>query len=64
MEKTQTREEREAIIKRVNHDLYLEGVHKSKFQHEMDKKWVNGEITAEEQTKIELNYILSGGDIS
>jgi hypothetical protein len=64
MKKQQTKEDREAILKRVNHDLYLEGVHKSKFQHEMDKKWINGEITSEEQTKIVIDYVLSGGDLS
>lgn len=59
-----TIEARQNIIDRVNHDLYLEGVHKSQFQHEQDKRWINGEITLEEQKQIELNYILSGGDLN
>lgn len=64
MKKQQTKEDREAIIKRVNHDLYLEGVHKSKFQHELDVKWVNGDITTDERSKLAMDHILSGGDLS
>lgn len=57
-------ESRKKLIDKVNHDLYLENVHKSQFQHNLDKKWISGEITDEEQHKLALEYILSGGDLS
>lgn len=50
---------RQEIIDDVNHDLYLENVEKADFQHELDRQWIRGKITQEEQNKIELEYILS-----
>lgn len=51
-----TREERAAIMAKINHNLYLEGIVKTDYQKELDQKVIDGLITPDESLEILLKH--------
>lgn len=51
-----TKEERAALIAKIDHDLYLEGITKTPYQKELDQLEIDGKITPEENFQLFLKH--------
>ena len=51
-----TSEEKAALIAKIDHDLYLEGITKTPYQKELDQMVIDGKITPAESLELFLKH--------
>ena len=50
------KEQREKMIKKINHGFYLEGMEMTAFEKYLDEKYISGEITISQRTALAIEH--------